>query len=589
MPASVTYDEDTLALAAVIYRNKQRTAAKRTSRPIWQPYESSPQELALHTAADELFYGGAAGGGKTDFLIGLALTKHKSSIIFRREFPQLDAIIARADEIVSAAIETLQLDKKPKYNATTHKWRNLPGNRTLQFGAMVHEKDKEKYQGRPHDLKGYDEITQFTRSQYTYTSAWNRTTIPNQRARTVATGNPPMTPEGEWVIEYWSPWLDGQYPNPAVPGELRWFASVDGEDREVEDDTPIPVGNLTVRPRSRTFIPARLTDNPLLMITNYGNVLHALPEPMRSQLLFGDFNIQPLSDEWQIIPTEWIQLAQERWLKNPDRQTILSAIGLDVSRGGKDKTTIAHRYENFIDTLIEHSGKNTPDGEAAAKHVIESLDLDPDNFTNASYAGSRAALVPINVDVVGPGSSAYDMLKFVGLDTYPVHFNAATEATDRTGVLEFANLRAEAYWMMREMLDPVYGIDVRLPPDRELAAELAAVRWKYTPRGILVEDKDEVIKRLGRSPDKADTVVMAFLDMQGRKAEPNIPTSQSFRTYTPRSAPLPVTPTRSHPTIYVPDTTPAFMQILQDDAPDQYQQGAVKRQKLSPYFRRIKR
>jgi hypothetical protein len=45
-------------------------------------------------------------------------------------------------------------------------------------------------------------------------------------------------PEGFWVVKYWGPWLDKTHPNPAKPGELRWFTTVAGEDREVDGPGP---------------------------------------------------------------------------------------------------------------------------------------------------------------------------------------------------------------------------------------------------------------------------------------------------------------------------------------------------------------
>ncbi len=49
-----------------------------------------------------------------------------------------------------------------------------------------------------------------------------------------------------------------------------------------------------------------------------------------------------------------------------------------------------------------------------------------------------------------------------------------------------------------------------LPPDQKLAAQLCSVRFQMTPNGIAAEDKISVIKKLGRSPDKADAVVMCW-------------------------------------------------------------------------------
>lgn len=250
------------------------------SRGLWEPLPG-PQTMAYYSQADELFYGGAAGGGKSDLILGLAVTAHRRSIIFRREYTQLKAIIDRSHEIIG---------QHGRYNSTEKIWRGLPDGRRLQFGAVQHEKDKEDWQGNPHDLKAYDELPQFTRTQYTFLNAWNRSATPGQRCRIVGAGNPPLNPEDFWVLDYWGAWLDEHHANPAAPGELRWFAMVDGEDKEVEDGNPLEYKGETVQPRSRTFIPARLADNPYYSEGGYGAVLQGLPEPLRSQLLYGAMN-----------------------------------------------------------------------------------------------------------------------------------------------------------------------------------------------------------------------------------------------------------------------------------------------------------
>ena len=99
-----------------------------------------------------------------------------------------------------------------------------------------------------------------------------------------------------------------------------------------------------------------------------------------------------------------------------------------------------------------------------------------------------------------------------------VKFNGAHAATGRTKdrTLDFANKRAAAWWAFREALDPDQrdGSPICLPDDPALRADLAAPHWELTARGILIEDKDEIRKRLGRSPDKADAVVMAWSEGQ---------------------------------------------------------------------------
>jgi hypothetical protein len=99
-----------------------------------------------------------------------------------------------------------------------------------------------------------------------------------------------------------------------------------------------------------------------------------------------------------------------------------------------------------------------------------------------------------------------------------VPFNGveASTGTTRDGRLKFRNKRAFAMWKLREELDPEQegGSVICLPPDPELKADLASARWKLTLQGIQIEDKGEIKKRIGRSPDKGDAVVMAMAEGQ---------------------------------------------------------------------------
>ena len=72
------------------------------------------------------------------------------------------------------------------------------------------------------------------------------------------------------------------------------------------------------------------------------------------------------------------------------------------------------------------------------------------------------------------------------------------------------------WWAMREALDPANGDDLALPDDPELLADLCAPKWSLSTSGILIESKDEIIERIGRSPDCGDAVVMAcWIDKRG--------------------------------------------------------------------------
>ena len=457
-----------------------------TEASLWVPLPG-PQTEAYFSGADELFYGGAAGGGKTDLLIGLALTKHVKSIIYRREYPQLKDVVNRGREILAGT--------SGHWSWHLNAFLHVPHNRTLELGAAQREDDVARYKGRAHDLKAFDEVSDFLESQYLFLCGWARTTRPGQRVRVACAGNPPTTAEGEWVIKRWAAWLDPQHPQPAKPGELRWYARVEGKDTEVESGAPFELKGETVTPLSRTFIPARLRDNPYLVATGYESQLQALPEPLRTQLLYGIFGLQRDDDTRQIIPTAWVRDSQARWAPSTD---LVTHVGVDVARGGQDRTVIALRAGNTITALHKYSGTATPDGGTVAALVLRAI---------ADIKGP----VTINLDVIGVGSSAYDILRAAQDGKFHVHgINVAVSSRNKPASgIRFANLKADLWWQFRDLLNPQLGeLQLRLPPDSELAAEVTAHRMKLGLHGMLVEDKEAVRSRLGRSPDKADAVVL---------------------------------------------------------------------------------
>ena len=454
----------------------------------WKPLPG-PQTLAYETEADILFYGGAAGGGKTDLLLGVARKEHHRSVIFRRVFPSLRGIEDRARAIYNPDPE------RPEggYNESLHRWKFKDG-RQIEFGNLQYEKNVTDWQGQPHDLYGFDEITEFTEAQFRFVTGWNRSTKPGQRCRVVCTGNPPTDSDGEWVAAYWAPWLDENHPNPAKPGELRWFTTIGGKDVECPNGDPVLVDGEWVTPRSRTFIPARVQDNPHLMASGYMSTLQALPEPLRSKMLYGDFKAGREDNAYQVIPTAWVAAAQERWKTREKPTTPMTCLGVDVARGGKDKTALAPRYGNWFDQITTYPGKETPDGPVVAGLVL--------------MAHQKPA--KINLDVIGVGGSVYDCLKDKdGIDVVPINGAAKSTAKDRSGALTFVNLRAENWWKFREALDPEHGDDLALPPDPELKADLCAPTWKLRTNGIQVEAKEDIIARIHRSPDKGDAEVYA--------------------------------------------------------------------------------
>jgi hypothetical protein len=80
-----------------------------------------------------------------------------------------------------------------------------------------------------------------------------------------------------------------------------------------------------------------------------------------------------------------------------------------------------------------------------------------------------------------------------------------------TGQYEFLNMRAYLYWAIRDWLDPKNKTEAMLPDDPELLQELTETKWKFRSDGkIQIEEKEEIKKRIKRSPDKADALANTF-------------------------------------------------------------------------------
>lgn len=220
------------------------------------------------------------------------------------------------------------------------------------------------------------------------------------------------------------------------------------------------------------------------------------------------------SDEEAMIPLRWVELANERWedmvvdLIDPQGgvtkvlpQELLDelkwkGVGVDVSDQGEDQTVLALRYGDVITDLRRIPFD--PDPMETAGHVVAVL-------------RPRGGLAVI--DGIGVGSGVVARCREQGIPVDSFIANERSDRVDRTGEFGFVDRRAEAWQGMRELLDPSQpgGSDVALPPDDLLLGDLTTPKGKMTSSGKLrVEDKDAIRKRIGRSPDDGDAVVMIF-------------------------------------------------------------------------------
>jgi len=462
----------------------------------WRPLPG-PQQMAYDSVADVVGYGGGAGGGKTDVAIGKGLMKHRRIAYFRVEGTELEAVYDRLEEL---------LGNRNGFHARPPVWRNCgPRGVKIDFGSVPNPGDERKHRGRPKDLLVIDEAGEFTEAPVQFLRGWVRTTDPEQMCQTLLCFNPPTRPECRWIIKFFAPWLDPAYAGKrAMPGELRWFARMKGVAEEVEVAGPDKFmhNDELVIPQSRTFIPALVGDNPFLYGTNYMAQLQALPEPLRSQMLYGDMTAGIEDDAYQVIPSAWVNAAMARWQPIPGRLPEQESIGCDPARGGKDNTCIARRHKGWwFNVPLLFPGTETPNGPLVASLIIGAMAMN-----------DRAV---VHIDVDGIGSSPYDFLVMTGFQTVGVKNATSTPGqTDQSGMLAFANLRSLLWWRFRELLDPMNNMGVALPPDQRLREELCMPRFIVKGKTIYIESREDLLdpKRLGHSPDVATAYIMAAIE-----------------------------------------------------------------------------
>jgi predicted phage terminase large subunit-like protein len=269
-----------------------------------------PQTAFLNSKAHIAVYGGQAGGGKTWALL-VEAARHVDvpgygAVIFRRTSPQITNEGGLWDESMGLYPKLGGVPRHTLDWQFRRKDGELKDAANIGFRHLQHEKDKLTWQGSQIAMLGFDELTHFTESQFFYLLSRNRSTCgvtPYVRATTNPV--PSDDPIGGWVNRMISWWID-QETGLAIPersGIVRWFIRrqrdliwSDSKEALIEKygrpDLDIHHVDQPVLPKSFTFIPARLSDNPTLLQIDpsYRANLLALPDVERERLAEGNWN-----------------------------------------------------------------------------------------------------------------------------------------------------------------------------------------------------------------------------------------------------------------------------------------------------------
>lgn len=202
-----------------------------------------------------------------------------------------------------------------------------------------------------------------------------------------------------------------------------------------------------------------------------------------------------------LIPPLWVELAKERWRRTKQLGLIKSVpkkIGADIAGMGVDSSVIVERMDNFVFPFEVYQSAGKADHMKMAGIIKNKL------------TGRNQAFI----DTIGEGAGVYSRLVELGLKNKAFSVKASESAAglhDVTGIYEFVNMRTYLAWAFRDWLNPVNGCEACLPPEGRLAQELTQVRYFILSSGkIKLEEKSEIKKRLGYSPDEFDSLVSTW-------------------------------------------------------------------------------
>lgn len=476
-----------------------------------QPQEGFQQKF-LSSPADIVIGGGSAGAGKS-FALMMEYLRHINTpnwqgVVFRRTYQQIAAAGGLWDTGVNLYSQLAAPGKKSAVKLNNSKYYfEWPSRSRLNFSHLQHEKDKLNWQGAQIGYLAFDELTQFTPTQFFYLLTRNRSAA-GVRPYCRCTTNPQGSGWVKDIVQWWL--YPDDYPDEKLAGfpiaeragALRYFTRYRG--KFVWADTP--EGVLEKLPaevareyklqdvKSLTFIPGLLTDNKILteLDPNYKGNLLAQDEELMQQLLLGRW-VDVRDDSDRLFPyAELGDVFSNTFVPHGEKY-----ITADVALEGADMFTVGV-WSGWRLTNIYTYAKTT--GKQVLEHIRKI----------AQVHGVPASHIVVDTDGVGGYLPSF----LRGAHSF---HNGASPIKQDGQAQAYENLKTQCYF---HAATKVKGYEAYIETDNEklietIMTEMYAHRKVIKDNGKLgITPKSIVKEEIGNSPDYADMFIMrSYFDL----------------------------------------------------------------------------
>lgn len=423
---------------------------------IYDPRTNEKQMLFHRASETYKLFGGAMGGGKTGAIVneGTQLNldyPENFGLLMRKTWPSFrDTVLPQLERFTDLRLIS-------QWNKSEHLITYINGSKTRYGGLGDKPNDWEKFMSGEYGWIALDQAEQFTFNEFRMLATRLRLRIPGIKYFFLLTCNPNVG----WIKDYF-----------------------------IESNR-----------NDRVFIPALPEDNQANLPADYIQRMREVLTPQEIKaLLEGDWSAIGAPDD--VFEYSKVQAAMKRNLK----PGLPISIGIDVARFGDDETTLITAEGLKVRIYDHYQGYDTMKTAGNGRECARAL--------KKSWGDEMTAL-EFKIDADGNGAGVVDRLneqrsdmkeelKLESLIITEIH-GAAKPKDPRA----FKNLRAEIHWGLRELLG-----DLDLPNDDELRSQFMAIKYSTNSAGQkFIIPKDEIKKKLGRSPDIAEGVIYALADV----------------------------------------------------------------------------